>query len=140
MTTKDLLATMASFNALTNGQTLHDILEKTLLFLSDDTHWCQGAQALNSNCQKVRINSPDAVAWSIEGAVGKCSNDEGIIPTFILLYLDQVVLELFGNDEGVGWFNDSHTHEYVLMFLQQALRQCKDAQEQIRVQIQSDLR
>jgi hypothetical protein len=109
---------------LTQDQTPHEILKKTYDTLSNYTHWCQGADALNKYCQIVRINSPEAVAWSISGAVGKASNDLGIIPLLLLKYLNNLVVEMFSCDGGVTWYNDNHTHEQVLAFVQEALSRC----------------
>jgi len=117
-------ASVPSYDASTDGQSLAEVLEKTLLLLSVYENWCQGAFALSAERKKVKINSPDAVAWSIEGAVGKSSNDLGIVPLFILKYLDLVVVRCTGKNEDVGWYNDNYTHEGVIGFLQEALRRC----------------
>jgi hypothetical protein len=119
---KDAQAFVAECNALTSGQTIHEILVKALSLLSDETKWCQLAIALNKDCRKEKINSRNAVAWSIEGAIGLSSNPYGIIPPFILKGLDELVHELTGKDETVGWFNDHHNHEAVLGFMQEAIR------------------
>ena len=125
-TMKDSQAFIASCNALTNGQSLPEILERVIALLSDYPRWCQGAYAASADGRIVKAGSPEAVAWSIEGAVGICSNEHGVVPLFILEYLDQLVFELTGKDEGVGWYNDRCTHEALLNFLQEALRRSRD--------------
>lgn len=109
-------------NALTSGQSLPEILQRVIQLLSDETKWCQGAFAMSADGQRVKAGSPEAVAWSIEGAVGVCSNEYGVIPPNILKYLDQLVFGLTGKDETVGWYNDRSTHENMLRFLHEALR------------------
>lgn len=110
------------YTALMGAQDLKAILSKAYLLLSNYQVWCQGAHALNSKCQIVRINSPEAVAWSLEGAVGKVSNDYGIVPYHALKFLDALVLEITGRNETADEFNDIATHESLLEFLQEAIK------------------
>lgn len=108
--------------ALTDGQSTAEILRKAYFLLSHYPSWCQGAQALSAQRKKVRNNSPAAVAWSIEGAVGKVSNESGIVPASIIYYLDQLAVEK--GKETVARFNDLATHEAILEFLEEAIRRC----------------
>jgi hypothetical protein len=132
---------LSGFDALTGGQTLAEILHKVIVLLDDEDNWCQGVRATDGKVIKVhgeedklhivKANDPNAVAVSINGAIGRVSNEFGITPPFILDWLDRLVLE-FVNDEDktkgvhnlhdLDWFNDTYTHEVIMNFLHEAYR------------------
>lgn len=121
----DIQALLQHCDTLTDGQSLLEILQRATAILENPLYWCQGAKALSASMGCIGIASPNAVALSIEGAIGRVSNSAGIVPPFILKYLDAVVLELVGepgepsvyNEHDTGWFNDSFDHESILQLL-----------------------
>ena len=121
----DVDAFLTVCSALTSHKPLWVIIEKAYIFLRDQSNWCQGAQALNARCEKVRINSPSAIAWSVEGALGKFSNNLGIVPPVLLSYMDRLVEDFTGCADGIGWFNDTYTHDAVLELLHAAVDKYK---------------
>jgi hypothetical protein len=131
----DIQALLQHCDTLTDGQSLLQILQRATAILENHLSWCQGAKALNASKQSVRIASPGAVALSIEGAIGRVSNSAGIVPPFILKYLDALVLELVGepgepsvyNEHDTGWFNDSFDHESILQLLYLAQQRLVEA-------------
>ena len=118
----DLHGFLASCNDLTAGKALRDIFLSVIVLLGEYHNWCQGAYALTSDCRRVKNNSAEAVAWSIEGAIGKLSNPAGIVPPYIIQWLDTLALELTACDQGVGWFNDTFDHGTIIDFLEEAYR------------------
>lgn len=122
----DLQTLLQHCDSLTDGQTMLEILQRAAALIEDPARWCQGALARDAHGRPVKPASPDAVAVSIEGAIGRSSNAYGIIPPFILHHLDAVVLEVIGeagepsiyNDHDTGWFNDSFDHASALRLLQ----------------------
>ena len=99
-----------------------DILLGAIVLLGHYPNWCQGKVAVSTDGRCVKTSSPEAVAWSIEGAVAKLSNPQGIAPPNLLWYLDHLVYVLTGRDEGVGWYNDYYDHGTVIDFLIEAYR------------------
>ena len=128
-------------DALTNGQTVAEILQRALAVLQDEDRWCREYRATDAEWNRVDIVSPAAVRFSIEGAVGRVANDVGIIPPFILRYLDEFVLYYLGlighlttpstagimEERDVAWFNDSYMHEHIVAFLEQAHRRAYES-------------
>jgi hypothetical protein len=123
---KSLVKNARSFlidcNTTIEDKSPSDIILSALVLLGDYNNWCQGAQAVTAAGRKTRPGSPDAVAWSIEGAVGKVSNPAGIVPPTLIYLLDTLVQEDTGSDLGVGWFNDTYDHGTVIDFLEEAYR------------------
>jgi hypothetical protein len=116
---------LAQCDALTSGRSPLQILGGVRSLLRDEGRWCQQAQARDSVGRTVRTHSPDAAAWSIEGAVARSSNNVGIVPPSMLGLLDQMVIDFLGlgteagiwEDRDVSWFNDNFDHASVLEFL-----------------------
>ena len=114
---------------LVGGKTDVQILTDVLALVEDRNRWCQEAYALDIEGNLVSAVSADAAAWSIEGALGVCSNEWGIPPPHLLEYLDQRVLDYMEvpgppgvwQDYDVGWFNDYATHETMVQFMEGAL-------------------
>lgn len=116
---------LAQCDALTSGRSPFQILGDVRSLLHDEECWCQQAQARDLKGRTVRTHSPDAAAWSIEGAVAKYSNNVGVVPPSMLGLLDQMVIDFLGfgtevgiwEDRDVSWFNDNFDHASVLDFL-----------------------
>lgn len=98
------------------------VLLGAIQLLGHYPNWCQGAPAVSADGRRVKPGSPEAVAWGIDGAIGKLSNPIGLIPPNYIWYLDQLVLEKTGRDDGIGWFNDTFDHATIIDFLAEAYR------------------
>jgi hypothetical protein len=118
----DTRSFLARCDELTNGKTLDVILLEVIALIGDYRFWCQDAQACTTDRRPVRPRDPNATFWSIEGAIGYVSNQAGVVPPFIVRYLDALVLEITGCGMGVGWFNDTYDHGTVIDFLEEAYR------------------
>jgi hypothetical protein len=122
--------TFLSGDDLTDGQTVAEILERVIRLLEDGTHWHQGTVALDADNNLVKANSPLAVSFSLEGALGRMCNSAGVVSPNILRLMDQLLLEFLGraepagimNEHDLGWFNDNFDHESIMAFLHEAHR------------------
>lgn len=115
---------------IVGGQTLVEIVDKITNLLYDANRWCGGCQAIDSNRRMVRVDSPHAVAWSIEGAAGKVSNNLGVIPPSVLRFLDGVLLKYDESVETLSYFNDTVIHGVLMEFLQLAREEAVRVLEQ----------
>jgi hypothetical protein len=139
----DSLSFLKNCEALTGGQTAAQIFHKAIVLIEDPIYWCGSHKACirghyrtedgreYSWCSPCRINDPRATSVNIEGAVGRACNNEGIIPPFLLSYLDRAVLiylrsigaTFVGSDAGVwnpydvGWFGERYGHDHAMNLL-----------------------
>lgn len=120
------IAFIETCNSLINNQTPKQILSRAKALIFDERNWCQGAQARDLEGRKVRINDPSATSWDIEGAIGKVSNDLGVVPPLIFKFLDNLVCDFESVDEDVGWYNDRYNHFNILQFMDQAIKRAPD--------------
>lgn len=112
-------------DALMTGLSPVEIWSGVCETLSDPNSWCQGAKAMDATGCMVRPMDPDAVFFSIEGAVAYHSNLVGVVPPYMLRLLDQYVLDFLNigepagiwNEHDIGWFNDYATHDTVVRYL-----------------------
>lgn len=103
--------------------------------LSDKSRWARGARARDIYGNNVKPHHPEAVAWSINGALAYFSNDLGMTPVAMLQWLDSYVIHLglavvvgaVDEDLACAYYqnvddvNDERlNHETLLQFLQAA--------------------
>jgi hypothetical protein len=124
---------LAYCDALTNGQTLQQILHGTYARLSREGSWTIHATARTASGRQVRPVHPEACCWSIEGAIAIQCNQFGYCPPWVLRWLDHLLLtervqinqELGLHPDSVfddiGDLNDRVQREHVLTFLAYAL-------------------
>jgi hypothetical protein len=99
-----------------------ELILKAIVLLGDYNNWCQGdAAALTADCRRTRPASPEAVAWTIEGALAKFS-PHGVLTPKVLWYMDWLVFEKTGREDGVAWFNNMYDHGTIIDFLEEAYR------------------
>lgn len=139
----DTLSFLSNCEALTGGQTAPEIFNKAIVLIEDPIYWCGFHKACirehlktpdgreYSRCSPCRINDERATSVNIEGAVARACNSEGIIPPFLLSYLDQSVLSYLWvrgetyvgtecgimNPYDVGWFGERYGHDHALNLL-----------------------
>lgn len=105
-------------DSIVSGKSLVQIVEEATALLGDANRWCGGAPAIDRRRRITKVNSPTAVAWSIEGAIGKVSNDLGVIPPSVLHFLDAVLVKFpRGEWEDLGKFNDTVVYGVMIEFL-----------------------
>lgn len=140
---QDITSYLGACNALHGDQPLPRIIHKAIKQIEDPQRWCARHQAcvrwpvqtrdgFGGFQERVcRINDPQATCLSLTGAVGRACNNFGVVPPFLLKYLDAWVIHYarqlqpereFGevsiyNPYDAGWFNEEYTHEHVLGLL-----------------------
>jgi hypothetical protein len=114
---------IANPSELTSGRSYKQVLESALSIISDPNRWTTSAFARNRSNLFVRPTSPQACSWCILGAISKASNQFGIIPPELLVYLQELCVELYGDKyKSVADFNDYVDHKSALDFLHEAIR------------------
>jgi hypothetical protein len=121
-----------------------ETLRAARVLITDVRVWSQHARARNSRGRKCDPNDPDAVQWSMTGAIAVVSNRHGVTPPFLLKRLDRMVVELglvrrlfpvAGDEWEAGcfpiWescddFNDFRTHADVLELLDAAAAELRE--------------
>lgn len=116
---------MATPGSLTCGQTYEIVLRRTRERLADPENWTQEAHARDEYGHPVKPRSPRACCWCLLGGVAWASNGLGIIPPPLLVFLEEMMIHVFGPDKfaSVGAMNDYVSHDVVLNFLDTSLSQ-----------------
>jgi hypothetical protein len=139
----DISGFLKQCEALTSGQSLAEIIHKAIVLIDDPSYWCGQHRAcirehLNTQSglpyiveMQCRINDPRATCVNIEGAVARACNNLGVLPPFLIRYLDEAALAYlntrgigaFGtepsiwNEYDVGWFGQQYGHEHAVNLL-----------------------
>lgn len=148
----DISSCISRCETMTGGQTLAQIIHKAIVLIEEPEYWCgQHRACIRQHFVKdgieywwdlpCRVNDPRATCVNIEGAVGRACNDEGIMPPFLLKYLDECVLAYLRklganwvgetcdvwNPYDVGWFGETYGHDHALNLLHEIYRVLPDA-------------
>lgn len=139
----DIHAFLSRCETLTGGQTPAQIFDKAIRLIEDPIYWCGQHKACIRQFlttpdgreyyweRACRINDPRATCVNVEGAVARACNNEGIIPPYLINYLDKSALEYlkargindFGEECGawspydIGWFCERYGHEHAMNLL-----------------------
>lgn len=139
----DILSFLSQCETLTGGQSPAQIFHKAIVLIEDPIYWCGAHKACIRHFHTTpdgrayywdvacRINDPRATCVNVEGAVARACNNEGIIPPYLLRYLDESVLAYlkehnitgFGencdawNPYDIGWFCEYFGHEHAMNLL-----------------------
>lgn len=113
-------AFLAANADLMEGQSPRTILLRALWVLRDPSRWVNYTRAADVDGRAVAVDDPDAVRWSIEGAVAMASNPHGILPQFFMKLLDDVSRELYQEDS-VNCLEDYCDHAAVVRVLLRAI-------------------
>lgn len=103
------------------GQTPLNILLRAFWVLRDRRRWVNFAYAVDEDWNEVHVTDPTAVRYSLEGAVAMASNPYGLLPPYFMKLLDEVIMELYGEDGGVGCLEEYCGHRTVLLVLKRAI-------------------
>lgn len=140
---QDFQSFLSRCETLTSGQSLAEIFDKAIKLIDDPIFWCGRHKACVRHFLKTpdgreywwdtpcRINDPRATCVNVEGAVARACNNEGILPPFILQYLDRAALAYlaargvkdFGEEcdawspYDIGWFCEMYGHEHSMNLL-----------------------
>jgi hypothetical protein len=109
---------------LTCGQHPAEVLRAAHWLLSNPNCLVVGHRAVDDQGRRVRPEHPSAVAWDLEGAVARASNPWGILCPMFIQLLDQLIVDVFGQDQTAATFSDHNDHEHVLFLLDIA---CEEA-------------
>jgi len=107
---------------LMGGKTPEEILlaaSKTLEEPQCHTPW---HRALNAQGARVLPQDPQAVCWSVLSAVSKACNNHGIVPPYFIVLFDVTLIEDYGFELGIDYFEQYVSHGEVLGLIDKALK------------------
>ena len=120
----DAATVLQGYNSMTNGQSLKQILIGMRKLLENDEKWATNGIALDAEGHIVKAHDPSAVMWDLIGAAAVCSNDYGISPPPVILFLDHMCAKASGGEyDEAGRFNDNIDHEGLLAMLDMAIEE-----------------
>lgn len=99
------------------GQTPQNVLLRALWVLRAPSRWVCFRRAVDANWDAVDVNDPRAVRWSVDGAVAAASNPQGVLAPYFQKLLDEVVLEMYGEDGGINCLEEYCSHGIVVRVL-----------------------
>lgn len=97
----------------------HQVIVRMLTLLGDSARWCRGAGARDAAGRPCSPTSPQAVAWSLEGAIDRAAGRDPAIGDVV----EDRLCALLPDMAGPAAFNDDAgtTHADVLALLRRAL-------------------
>lgn len=147
----DASSFLTQCETLTGGQPLAEIFDKAIRLLDEPIHWC----GLHKACiwelsetpsglirctihMPCRINDLRATCVNVEGAVARACNNLGILPPFLIRYLDEWALAYlkargqsgFGeaysawNTYDIGWFCELYGYDHAMNLLHEIYNKC----------------
>lgn len=109
--------------ALFAGRSARTIVKDARELLADIDRWTNSFVAIDQYGRTVKPLDPTAIRWSVEGALAKCSNDWGLAPPSLLIFLDELAVAEFDLEPDMPLWMVADLvfdHDTVLAFLDRA--------------------
>lgn len=111
-----------------DGRSIHVVLRDAYELLSDTSRCCTHGVAGDRNKNIVGPADPEAIVWSLDGAISKYCNSMGWMPPWLIRYLDEfarvycagVGMDISKDYNALSYFADYGHHDQWLDFLLQA--------------------